>query len=221
MDQFKKIWQRYRLPMMLVGGILLGLLVFCIMFLSQKKEAGDSLDKVLAENRSSASKVEESSEEEQTLASDATSSIQVDVKGAVKAPGLYELEEGSRVQDAIQKAGGVTDQADPKSINLAQKLADEGIVYVATKEEQVSALPAPATTSGGGKTEQGTGKININTATAEELQQLPGVGQKKAADILSYREENGPFKTIEDLTKISGIGEKTLEKWKDAITVGS
>lgn len=140
--------------------------------------------------------------------------ITVDVKGAVKAPGIYDLPVGSRINDAVQKAGGLTDNADSKSINLAQKISDETLVYVPTREEATSQeTPSSASNSKGNK------KVNLNKASLEELKQVKGLGAKRAQDIIDHRDSNGKFKSVDDLKKISGFGAKTIEKLKDYVTV--
>ena len=140
--------------------------------------------------------------------------ITVDVKGAVKSPGIYDLPVGSRVNDAVQKAGGLIDNSDSKSINLAQKISDEALVYVPTKEE---AANQESYSNATGNKE--TKKVNINKASLEELKQVKGLGGKRAQDIIDYRESKGTFRSVDDLKKVSGIGAKTIEKLKDYVTV--
>ena len=141
--------------------------------------------------------------------------ITVDVKGAVKSPGIYDLPVGSRVHDAVQKAGGLTEEADSKSLNLAQKVSDEALVYVPTKGEEASQQTASGTTPSTSKEK----KVNLNKASLEELKQVKGLGGKRAQDIIDYRETNGKFKSVDELKKVSGIGAKTIEKLKDYVTV--
>lgn len=141
--------------------------------------------------------------------------ITVDVKGAVKSPGIYDLPVGSRVNDAVQKAGGLTDQADSKSLNLAQKVSDEALVYVPTKGEEASQQSGSGATSSTSKEK----KVNLNKASLEELKQVKGLGGKRAQDIIDHRETNGKFKSVDELKKVSGIGAKTIEKLKDYVTV--
>lgn len=143
--------------------------------------------------------------------------IMVDVKGAVRQAGVYELPVGSRVYDAVQKAGGMTDEANSQSVNLAQKLEDESIVYVAKNGEEVAPVASAGTT--GGEKQLKDGKVNLNTATEAELQTISGIGQKRAQDIIAYREEKGKFQSIDELKNVSGIGQKTLEKLKEHVTV--
>ena len=141
--------------------------------------------------------------------------ITVDVKGAVKTPGIYDLPVGSRVNDAVQKAGGLTEQADSKSINLAQKVSDEALVYVPTKGEEANQQANSGASSSTNKEK----KVNLNKASLEELKQVKGLGGKRAQDIIDHRETNGKFKSVEELKKVSGIGAKTIEKLKDYVTV--
>ena len=150
--------------------------------------------------------------------------VTVDIKGAVKNPGVYELRAGARVHEAIQKAGGLTADAEDTSINQAQKLTDEAVIYVAkigeegadvTQGGQHQAGASDSASASGGKSD----KVNLNTATEAELQTISGIGQKRASDIIAYRESNGRFKSVDDLKKVSGIGDKTLEKLKEYVTV--
>ena len=142
--------------------------------------------------------------------------ITVDVKGAVKSPGIYDLPVGSRVNDAVQKAGGLTEQADSKSLNLAQKVSDEALVYVPTKGEEAASQQTASGTASSTSKEK---KINLNKASLEELKQVKGLGGKRAKDIIDHRESNGKFKSVDELKKVSGIGAKTIEKLKDYVTV--
>lgn len=142
--------------------------------------------------------------------------ITVDVKGAVKSPGIYDLPVGSRVNDAVQKAGGLTEQADSKSLNLAQKVSDEALVYVPTKGEESASQQAG---SGAPSSTSKDKKVNLNKASLEELKQVKGLGGKRAQDIIDHRETNGKFKSVDELKKVSGIGAKTIEKFKDYVTV--
>lgn len=135
----------------------------------------------------------------------------VDVKGAVKRPGVYELEQGKRMHDLITMAGGYLDEAEELKLNLAQLLHDEMMIYVPFKgEEPLEHMPIEGS-------ESTNGTININRAEATTLEQLPGIGPAKAQAIVAYREENGPFKTVEDLLQVSGIGPKSIEKLREQV----
>ena len=141
--------------------------------------------------------------------------IRVHVSGAVRQPDVYELPPGSIVKDAIEVAGGPAADADLDGVNLAVELHDQQQVYVPRQGE--AAPMAPAVGGGGAP----AGPVNINTATAAELETLSGVGPKTAEAIVEYREANGPFESIEGIMNVPGIGEGTFEKIRDEITVGS
>jgi competence protein ComEA len=128
---------------------------------------------------------------------------------------VYRLPPGSIVQDAIEAAGGATDEADLERINLAQELADQQHVHVPHTDEED---PPPAV-SGGESGGAASGLININTATQAELEMLPGIGPVTAGKIIACREANGHFARIEDIQNVSGIGLKTFEGLRDLITV--
>ena len=141
--------------------------------------------------------------------------IRVHVSGAVRQPDVYELPPGSIVKDAVEAAGGPASDADLDGVNLAVELRDQQQVYVPRQGEVAPMVPS---VSGGGAS---AGPGNINTATAAELEALPGVGPKTAGAIVEYRKANGPFESIEDIMDVPGIGEGTFEKIKGGITVGS
>ncbi|NQI70656.1 ComEA family DNA-binding protein [Streptococcus suis] len=168
---------------------------------------------------SSQEQVDEVSADGNTEESKEQSQLVVDVKGAVEKPGLYTLEVGSRVNDAVEAAGGLTSQADPKSVNLAQKLSDEAVVYVASKNENISVVASTTASSAMSQEEKNTSLVNLNTATEADLQTISGIGAKRAADIIAYREANGGFKSVDDLNNVSGIGDKTMESIRPYVTV--
>ncbi len=135
----------------------------------------------------------------------------VDVGGAVYLPGVLELPEGSRVYEAVEAAGGLTEEADIRNVNLAAQLHDGEKIYIPTEEEAEQL-------SLGGNSSVMT-KVNINTANSADLQTLRGVGPATAETIIQYRTENGPFEKPEDLMNVSGIGQKTFDKLKEYIRV--
>jgi competence protein ComEA len=139
--------------------------------------------------------------------------IIVDVAGAVRRPGVYEFVEGERVIDAIERAGGALPKADLSLLNLAAPITD-GTQILLPKTGPPAA--GSSTIPVGGST---SGLININTATATELEALSGIGEVLAATIVEYRTTNGPFTAIDDLLDVSGIGPATLEEIRDQITV--
>lgn len=147
--------------------------------------------------------------------------IVVHVAGAVKNPGVYILEEGQRVKDAIDIAGGPLPEADLLRLNLAQKIHDEDKLYVPKigetpeQSEQENDLYGATV----GISSKNDGKVNINTADETELTKLPGIGPATAQKIIDYRTTNGSFKSIEDIKKVSGIGDKKFEQLKDKIKV--
>lgn len=131
------------------------------------------------------------------------------ITGEVKSPGVYELKKGDRVIDAVELAGGFTDEADTVNVNLAQKVYDEDRIYVA----KIGENPPPAAN------DRKSELVNINTATIAELTSLPGIGNVKGQNIVNHRESFGKFKSIEELKNVSGIGEKTFDALKDLIAV--
>ena len=140
--------------------------------------------------------------------------VYVYVTGAVANPGVYSLDEGLRVCDAVEAAGGLTEDADASTVNLARVLSDGEHIALPTKAEVETAL---AQGSAGGAA--ASSLVNINTADASALETLSGVGSATAQAIISDREQNGPFSTIEDLMRVDGIGEKKFAKLKDSICV--
>ncbi|OKL38382.1 hypothetical protein BLL40_01740 [Domibacillus mangrovi] len=148
--------------------------------------------------------------------------VAIDVKGAVTMPGIYRMTSDQRVNDAINKAGGLTETADAAAVNLAQKVQDEMVIYVPARGEEVPPIIASSTNGGASaksnETAEGT-LININEADSSGLQKLPSVGEVKAQAIIDYRETEGPFAAVEELKNVSGIGDKTFEKLESLITV--
>lgn len=182
----------------------------------------------------------ETSEENETKEQkkvDITNKIMVYITGEVKNPGIYELEENSRIKDVIEKAGGLKETADITDINLATILQDEDKITIPTKDktmeekqntERIQSNKQSKTTEKSQNTtsistnttgkNQNT-KVNINTATQTELETLPGIGPSTASKIVSYRKENGKFKSIEEIKKVNGIGESKYKKIKELIKV--
>lgn len=151
----------------------------------------------------------------------AASEVYVDVGGAVVTPGVYRLREGARVAQAIDAAGGLTPEADVAGLNRASKVVDGQKIYVPHVGEQQTVDAVAG--SGPGEASVGTSVVsdlvNINTANAAELQTLSGVGPSMAQSIIDERTKNGPFTSIDDLMRVSGIGEKKFAKIKDCICV--
>ncbi|MER2293506.1 MAG: helix-hairpin-helix domain-containing protein [Aerococcus urinaeequi] len=136
---------------------------------------------------------------------------------------------GMRVHDVVEMAGGVTGEADQSQVNLAQLVTDQMVIYVPKVGEEVnpstealvadSKVTESAVSESSGDATSGGDLVNINTADTTMLQTLSGIGEKRAADIINYRETNGLFETVDDLDQVSGIGEKTMEKLRPLITV--
>lgn len=172
----------------------------------------------------------------------------VDIKGAVAHPGVYEMEEEARVEDVILKSGGLTSDADTSVLNLSKSVKDEMVIIIYTKKELESMRKGNTTikyiekecicpklennaciedkitnekeiTDSNESTTKPSGKISLNSASLKELTGLTGIGEKKAEAIIEYRNKNGGFKSIEEITKVSGIGASTFEKIKDQLTL--
>ena len=205
-----------------LGLGLLGVIAAGFILLQGRDQGGTDVQQLTEQTSSSSSYKDEKSNKSNEISQTETGDqlVTVDVKGAVKKPGVYQLQSNSRVHDALEKAGGLTDEADLKSVNQAQKLSDEAVVYVAKVGENAvdvtTSAPASAT-SGTGQAKSAL--VNLNTATEADFQTISGIGQKRAQDIIAYREANGRFKSVDDLKNVSGIGAKTLEKLKEYVTV--
>lgn len=205
-----------------LGLGLLGVIAAGFILLQGRDQGGTDVQQLTEQTSSSSSFMNEKSNKSNEISQAETEDqlVTVDVKGAVKKPGVYQLQSNSRVHDALEKAGGLTDEADLKSVNQAQKLSDEAVVYVAKVGENAvdvtTSAPASAT-SGTGQAKSAL--VNLNTATEADFQTISGIGQKRAQDIIAYREANGRFKSVDELKNVSGIGAKTLEKLKEYVTV--
>ena len=144
--------------------------------------------------------------------------IYVDVKGEVHHPGVYQMKAENRVKDLIEAAGGFTPLADDQKLNLAQLLEDQMVIVVPKKGEEVNSELAQTQMPHKKEVEK-EGKVNINTATVEELKTLKGIGEKKAEAIIEYRKQNGSFKNKEELMKVRGIGKKLYESFQERVIV--
>ncbi|PZL70672.1 comEA protein [Enterococcus plantarum] len=204
---YRKLIQQYK--QYIISGIILFSITCSVIVIVLVNSRQDTLpeDELVPNSVSSL----QSSDQEST-----TAQIYVDIKGAVEKPGLYEGTLNMRVWDAVMLAGGVKDIADTKRVNFSERIADQMVIYIPEIGEE--AQSAENNSQSEESQSKDVNKINLNQASEAELQTLPGVGQKKAQEIIRYREENGGFKTIEEIKNISGFGEKTFEKLKDAIT---
>lgn len=150
-----------------------------------------------------------------------TSKIKVYVTGEVNSPGVIELEEGARIEDAIQGAGGIKAEANLKEINLAYEVEDGEKIYVPNllEEAENAENQVPSSEVQTSSSSNSNGKVNINKASATELTAVPGIGASTAQKIVTYRDENGKFKAIEDIKNVSGIGDSKYNSMKDFICV--
>lgn len=188
---------------MLLGIVIV---VSLILFLHFRNSNDESVQ--FAQIETMFEEVEKNDEEKEEI----SSTIMVDIKGAIHHPGVYELREGSRLFEVIELAGGLLEEADERQLNLAQLVTDEMMIYVPTEGEMAddvkpNALPQQDDT------------IAINSADSATLEQLHGIGPQKAAAIISYREEHGPFKEVDDLLQVPGIGPKSLEQIREKVSV--
>ncbi len=197
------------------------------------KEAKTSAEEAFSSDAPAekATDAERTTDAEKSADSEAEGALEflyVYVCGAVERPGVYSFPEGARVCDAIAAAGGLTLEGDETCVNQALKLSDQDQIYIRTLEEkapeseETGSVPRAGVSSAAGEPGEtgpsGTARINLNTATRDELLSLSGIGETKAAAILAYRQEHGFFAKPEDLKKVSGIGDATYEKLKDRIT---
>jgi len=198
-------------PYLLIGGVIL---LISLVFISY----------ILIESK------EEPNHEVLITTKEVIEPFYVDIKGAVKKPGVYLFEDGNRIIDAIKSAGGLTGNANTSNINLSQRLTGEMVVYVYTNHEIRNGSKAISCSTicehqvlnvdnCFGSSSSVSGKININTATVVELTTLPGIGEVRAQAIIEFRTVNGFFIEIEDLKKVSGIGEATFNNLKERITI--
>lgn len=203
-DEWKEKWESWSLSAKaaVVGGILLILVGVGGLF-SKREESVEGT--TVVETTMLVEKTEVSTTQETV--------IFVDIKGAVKNPGVYQMKVGDRVKDALDAAGGLTEEADSQKVNLAKRLEDQMVIVVPKVGEEAEEIPAGETRKEATK----EGKVNINTATVEELKTLKGVGEKKAEAIIEYRKKNGSFKTKEDLMKVRGIGKKLFDSFQERI----
>ena len=236
---------KYKRSLVTVTGLILSLLFLCLFASCKSRDDGlvavyedetvasDLSDDVTdGETEREGESATESESETETVtlqvddgSIDTDSAVIKDIKvyvcGAVQRPDVYEISADSRIVDAVSAAGGFAIDAYPEAMNLAETVSDGSRIYVPTKEE-VDALAVVYSDTGsgsGGTTSDSTGRVNINTATLEELTTLPGIGDTRARAIIDYREQNGAFGNIEDIMQVTGIKEKSFSKIKDSICV--
>lgn len=179
----------------------------CVGEADMEKSIGEKTEEELRENAG-----------EEAASGEVSGTLYIDVCGEVNFPGVYELPPGSRVYEAVEKAGGMTEKAAASSLNQAEKLTDGQQVYVPSGEEAEGQAAGREGTAGL-EGISSDGKVNINTASKEELMTLTGIGEVKAESIIRYREEQGSFQSVEDIKKIEGIKEGVFSKIKDQIKI--
>lgn len=190
----------------------------------------------MSENSGQSSSVSSVAVSASSAASAANTEVVCDISGAVKHQGVYRLKNGARLEDLIEKAGGLTKDAQLKAINRSQLLKDQDKIYIPGKGDKTEAAqtansaaasaPAASTSTSASSSAASASSgpasgdlINLNTATAADLQKLNGIGEKKAEQIIAYRQEKGSFKSIDELKEVSGIGDKTFAAIKDQLTI--
>ncbi len=194
----------------LLGIVVLMMLVGCTG--CKKQSYLETQSDLQEEHTKSADTTEEKKQQTEQV-----TEIYVQIDGAVKKPGVYTFSEESRVYELIEAAGGLLPEAYDLGINQAKRLADGEKIYVYTKEEIENGAGTTDTQNPRGQTDDG--KVNINTASVEELMTLSGIGETRAKDIIAYRNAHGAFSLPEDLKNVSGIGDSTYNKIADAIIV--
>ena len=210
MQQLSELWIKYRVQvlMIVIAAVVGG-------YWMLNKNNNDALI-------SNTNAVLTSSETGGSLTSTTTmkGTVAIDIKGAVKMPGVYELKADDRVNEALKAAGGPLPNADLCQVNLAKQLTDQQMIYIPLQGE--TPVISSATEPSAANNEHGSddsAKVNINTATKEQLCQITGIGDKKADLILQYRQEHGQFKSVDELKEINGFGEKTVAKLKDHLSI--
>lgn len=207
-------WPWVAIAATLVLGLLVGATV-CGVLTAQGAGASDAGFVIERDDeRGEGAERDDSGEADEADSEDTQTPIVVDVSGAVASPAVVELDEGARVQDAIEAAGGLTADADISALNRAAACTDGQKIYVPRQGET-----APTSDAGAAALTAAPSLVNINTADEATLDSLPGVGPSTAQAIIEDREANGAFASIDDLMRVSGIGEKKFEKLKSAICV--
>lgn len=214
-------------------GIVIGIIVVVLIggyFIQKNNQSAINNSQVLSENSKNQSTDFSKNKSNNTPSTTGVNSpskqntVTIDIAGAVKHSGVYTLKNGARLNDLLKVCGGLTDKAETRAINRAALLKDQDQIYVPQIGEKIENKPVTSntptnSTSTTDSTSSNSEQVHLNSATVEDLQKLNGVGQKKAEQIIAYRDQNGGFKQIEDLTKVTGIGEKTFEKLKDQLAL--
>lgn len=212
----------------IVGGVvLLGIIAVFLIFgyISTKPEniSEDDLEKIFVELNTN-DKIEVYNEASNTISTESNNKIVVEIKGEVNNPSVYTLNEGSRIYELIDLAGGLTPFGNDQNINKASVLVDGQCIVIGSiddngENELNSATLTRNTNDVSSLNETKDDKININKASKDDLMKLSGVGEAKAQAIINYRDSIGSFKSVDELGDVDGIGEKTVDKLRDSITI--
>lgn len=222
---------RYRKQLIIAAVIVSIISIITIYLVTNNKTVKVKKNSTIVKKTSSIKKTSSQEEKEEEY--------KIDIKGEVINPGIYTMKSSSRIIDCIEKAGGLTENANTTVINLSKKITDEMVIIIYSNaevanfketkklEEQVqekcrqkdeNSLKNDACITDDNENTASTSLVSINTATIEELSKLSGIGEAKAKQIIEYRTQNGPFKTIEDIKQVPGIGENIFAQIKDYIT---
>ena len=224
LDNFKLFFYKYQKYFMYGFLLLFICLCFIIIYVSFNSDVKTVEPEVIALS---------DNEEKEEIIEAAVETIFIDIKGEVDNPGVYEMQLGDRVIDAVQLAGGFTDKATTDNVNLSKKLKDETVIIIPSylkdyenvtikndyEIDSNNNIVKSDESENDEKNESSFNLVNINTASVVELMSLDGIGESKAKAIIEYRDTNGDFKNILDIKNVSGIGESIYEKIKDYITV--
>lgn len=214
----ENLTSKQKIILLILGIIVIGMFIFYIT--TQTNIYTEvSTEEIIENENTKETEIDEEKQKE-------TNKIIIHITGAVNKEGVVELEEGERIQNAVEKAGGLTEEADLTNVNLAYQLKDGQKVYIPKKSDKEK-IDTVTEENGKGviveekekNTENSNKKININTATKEQLETLSGIGTETAQKIIDYRQLNGKFKSIEEIKNVSGIGSVKYENIKNDITV--
>ena len=220
----------------LIGMVLL---VIVLVVWSQRPNSNDTFDELDYKNENTVQNKNQSGSDASKQLSNTESvtkkvaatkpkDVTCDISGAINHQGVYTLKSGARLNDLIAAAGGIKNNAQLKNVNRALILKDQDKIHIPYKGEKikaeqvvesVSANGSPSVSAGTSDQTNAGNKVNINTANVSQLQQLNGIGEKKAQQIIAYRQKSGEFKSVEDLMQVSGIGEKTFAALKDQLEI--
>ena len=199
----------------LVAAAVVMLVAAIVMFLSQRHDPFNIIEAYATNNTSALPQTCETEPTQNLTIAEQEWVLVVHISGEVVSPGVFELSQGARVWDAVIAAGGLTPYADQNAINLARLLSDEDHIIVFSIKDNMP----PAVSGNAAQNQVADNRININTATNQELQALSGVGPVIAGNIISHREARGGFATIEEIMNVSGIGERIFDNIRDRIRV--